>query len=211
MPRRLFQEYGRRLLDDWKLQEQGQVVPTLIEWNRGAITDIVRRISAGVRAARPGAVITINTVPFDHARRHQGLDEDGWLRSRMIDPMVDMSYEDPTDVATLDRAMEHLFARSPVDRRAGLRPIRRHGCRPIGRGNVGLCTAHSRALAGRGHRLLPLSASQRRRLSPWGAASSPDGPIRSGRIDRWKGRCFTSPPRYEVVAIGLWSRSLYGA
>lgn len=99
-------KYHRSLPEDWTLQEQEHTVPTLIEWNRAAVTDIVRRISSGVRRSRPKAVITVDTVPFDHGRAHQGLDEDAWMRSGMIDAMVDMAYEDPIDIATLDRAMK---------------------------------------------------------------------------------------------------------
>jgi uncharacterized lipoprotein YddW (UPF0748 family) len=36
--------YHRSLLQDWDAQEAGKVVPSLIEWNRSAVTDIVRRI-----------------------------------------------------------------------------------------------------------------------------------------------------------------------
>ena len=97
--------YGRSLTQDWKAQEAGQVVPSVIEWNRTAITDIVSRISSGVRRLKPNAVLSIDTVPFDHSRQHQGLDEERWLRAGLIDDLFDMSYEDPIDISTLDHAM----------------------------------------------------------------------------------------------------------
>jgi uncharacterized lipoprotein YddW (UPF0748 family) len=99
-------KYGRSLLQDWKDQEAGKVVPSLIEWNRSAVTDIVRRISDGARQAKPKALLTIDTVPFDHGRLHQGLDEASWLQAGLIDAMVDMSYDEPIDIDTLDRAMK---------------------------------------------------------------------------------------------------------
>jgi len=98
-------KYARSLTLDWQSQEAGNTVPSLIEWNRRATTDIVSRISSGVRKWKPGALLTIDTVPFDHGRRHQGLDEESWLRAGLIDAMVDMAYDDPIDIDTLDRAM----------------------------------------------------------------------------------------------------------
>jgi uncharacterized lipoprotein YddW (UPF0748 family) len=98
-------KYGRSLPDDWTAQENGSLVPSLIEWNRSAVTEIVRRISSGTRLAKPVTILTIDTVPFDHDRLHQGLDEEGWLRAGLIDAMIDMSYDDPIDIDTLDRAM----------------------------------------------------------------------------------------------------------
>jgi uncharacterized lipoprotein YddW (UPF0748 family) len=99
-------KYGRSLPQDWKSQEMGEVVPSVIDWNRRAVTDIVSRISSGVRKLKPNAVLTIDTVPFDHSRQHQGLDEEHWLQAGMIDGLLDMSYEDPIDIDTLDRAMK---------------------------------------------------------------------------------------------------------
>lgn len=97
--------YGRSIQQDWNLQEQGQTVPSLIEWNRKAIGDIIYRISSGVRKSKPRAVLTIDTVPFDHGREHQGLDEDTWLRHGVIDALVDMAYDDPLDLDNLDGAV----------------------------------------------------------------------------------------------------------
>jgi glycosyl hydrolase family 10/concanavalin A-like lectin/glucanase superfamily protein len=99
-------KYGRSLLQDWKSQEQGETIPSLIEWNRSAMTDIVVRISSGTRKLKPSTVLTIDTVPFDHSRQHQGLDEENWLHAGLIDALVDMTYDDPIDVATVDRAMK---------------------------------------------------------------------------------------------------------
>jgi uncharacterized lipoprotein YddW (UPF0748 family) len=102
--------YGREVLKDWQAQESGATVPSLIEFNREAVTDIVRRISVAARRFRPAAVLSIDTVPFDHYREHQGVDERGWLDAHLIDTLVDMSYDDPIDVATLDRAMQDFGA-----------------------------------------------------------------------------------------------------
>jgi uncharacterized lipoprotein YddW (UPF0748 family) len=99
-------KYHRSLLQDWKSQEAGETVPSLIEWNRNAVTDIVSRISSRTRKLKPNAVLSIDTVPFDHSRQHQGLDEEGWLRAGLIDSLVDMTYEDPIDIDTVDRAIK---------------------------------------------------------------------------------------------------------
>jgi uncharacterized lipoprotein YddW (UPF0748 family) len=99
-------KYGRELAQDWEAEGRGETVPSLIEWNRAAMTDIVSRISTATRKLKPNAVITIDTIPFDHYRRHQGVDEEGWLRTGLIDAMVDMAYDDPVDIDTLDQAME---------------------------------------------------------------------------------------------------------
>jgi uncharacterized lipoprotein YddW (UPF0748 family) len=97
--------YGRSLSQDWELEEHGATVPSLIEWNRLAVTDIVSRISSATRKFRPKAVLTIDTIPFDHSRLHQGLDEVHWIQSGILDGLVDMAYDDPIDIDTLDRAM----------------------------------------------------------------------------------------------------------
>ena len=103
-------KYSRSLPQDWQLQEQGATVPSLIDWNRTAITDIVSRISLNARRLKPKAVLTVDTIPFDHSRQHQGLDEEHWLRAGLIDGLVDMAYDDPIDIDTLDRAMNAFTA-----------------------------------------------------------------------------------------------------
>jgi len=105
------QKYRRSLADDWKLAESGQNVPSLMEWNRRAIEDIVGRISAEARRLKPKAVITIDTVPFDHSRQHQGMDERKWLREGWVDALVNMAYDDPVDIVGVDRATEAITAR----------------------------------------------------------------------------------------------------
>lgn len=105
-------QFGRSLATDWSLEASGATVPSLIAWNRAVINDIVARISAGVRQARPRAAIIVDTVPYDHDRSHQGMDEPAWLRQGLVDALVDMAYEDPIDVDTLDRAVRVLGARS---------------------------------------------------------------------------------------------------
>lgn len=99
-------KYGTSILADWEAQEQGKTIPSLIEWNRVATTDIVRRISERVRISKPRIVLSIDTVPFDRSRQHQGLDEGNWLHHGLIDALIFMAYDDPLDVATVDRAMQ---------------------------------------------------------------------------------------------------------
>jgi len=107
-------KYGRSLPQDWQSQEQGESVPSLIEWNRSAVTDIVRRISSGTRKLRPHAVLSIDTVPFDHSRQHQGLDEENWLHAGLIDALMDMTYDDPIDIYGVDRAVKAFTPASQV-------------------------------------------------------------------------------------------------
>jgi uncharacterized lipoprotein YddW (UPF0748 family) len=97
--------YRRSLAEDWRAQERGDKVPSLMEWNSTAVTDIVARIAAGVRRAKPLAVISIDANPLDHASRHQGLDEERWLKEGLIDALIDMTYDDPIDVDGVDRAV----------------------------------------------------------------------------------------------------------
>ncbi|HKE94618.1 MAG TPA: family 10 glycosylhydrolase [Povalibacter sp.] len=101
-------EFGRSLEADWQLQQTGQVVPSLVQWNRRAVTDIVRRIAGGVREARPGIPISIDSVPFDHSRMHQGVDDAGWLRDKLIDGILYMSYDDPMDIEGVSHAVSEL-------------------------------------------------------------------------------------------------------
>jgi len=96
--------YNRSLREDWNQQLQGNDVPSMIEWNRKPIGDIVARISSAVRALRPRALLTIDTVPFDHDRQHQGMDEPAWLRSGLVDALVEMAYDDPLNMDSLDQA-----------------------------------------------------------------------------------------------------------
>jgi uncharacterized lipoprotein YddW (UPF0748 family) len=98
--------YHRSLTEDWRAQERGENVPSLAAWNTAAVTDIVSRVATGVRRARPQAVISIDANPLDHASRHQGLDEERWLREGLIDALVDMTYDDPIDVDGVDRAVK---------------------------------------------------------------------------------------------------------
>lgn len=107
-------KYARSLLQDWQSQERGETVSSLIEWNRSAVTDIVKRISVSVREVKPNAILTIDTVPFDHGREHQGMDEAHWLRDGLIDMLVDMAYDDPVDVDTLDHAMRTFSATQQI-------------------------------------------------------------------------------------------------
>jgi uncharacterized lipoprotein YddW (UPF0748 family) len=100
--------FGRSLSEDWALQESGSEVPSVAEWNRAAVTDIVARISKGARDLRPRAAVTVDTVPLDRDRHYQGMDEAGWLQSGLVDSLVDMSYEDPIDIDNIDRAV-HAF------------------------------------------------------------------------------------------------------
>lgn len=97
--------YGRSLLDDWDSAARGISIPSLVQWNQEAITDIVRRIATGMRKLRPKAVLTVDSVMFDYLRRQQGLDEEGWLRKGILDAVVNMSYDDPIDIDGLDRAL----------------------------------------------------------------------------------------------------------
>jgi uncharacterized lipoprotein YddW (UPF0748 family) len=97
--------YGRSLTDDWASAEKGISIPSLVQWNREAITEIVSRIATGMRKLRPKAVLTVDSVMFDYLRRQQGLDEEGWLRKGILDAVVNMSYDDPIDIDGLDRAL----------------------------------------------------------------------------------------------------------
>jgi uncharacterized lipoprotein YddW (UPF0748 family) len=97
--------YGRSIQEDWDAQQQGRTIASLIDWNRAATTDIVSRIASGLKAMRSRAIVTIDTVPFDHSREHQGLDEAAWLRNGWVNSLVYMAYDDPIDVAGIDRAM----------------------------------------------------------------------------------------------------------
>jgi uncharacterized lipoprotein YddW (UPF0748 family) len=98
--------YHRSLSEDWQAQERGEKVPSLMAWNAAAVTDIVSRVAVGVRRVRPKAVISIDANPLDHASRHQGVDEERWLKEGLIDAVVDMTYDDPIDVAGVDRAVK---------------------------------------------------------------------------------------------------------
>jgi uncharacterized lipoprotein YddW (UPF0748 family) len=98
--------YHRSLTEDWRAQERGDKVPSLMAWNAAAVTDVVSRVAAGVRRAKPQAVISIDANPLDHASRHQGLDEERWLKEGLIDALIDMTYDDPIDVDGVDRAVK---------------------------------------------------------------------------------------------------------
>jgi len=103
--RAYMRKYGRSIQEDWEAQQQGRTINSLIEWNRAATTDIVSRIATGLRALNSRAVLTIDTVPFDHSRVHQGLDEETWVRKGWVNSLIYMAYDDPVDVTGIDRAM----------------------------------------------------------------------------------------------------------
>lgn len=97
-------EYGRSLRQDWQEQESGKTIPSLVQWHGNAVSAIVYAVADSIRAIKPRLHISVDTIPFDHSRRHQGVDVSAWLAKGAIDSVVYMAYEEPLDIDRITQA-----------------------------------------------------------------------------------------------------------
>ncbi|MEI8244195.1 MAG: family 10 glycosylhydrolase [Lentisphaerota bacterium] len=65
----------------------------LLDWQEAAVSDVVKRVSEGVRAIKPGLIITTCGLPLPKPQLHEeGRNEWLWLEKGWIDVAYDMDY-----------------------------------------------------------------------------------------------------------------------
>ena len=83
----------RRKIDELKGARSPEVEARFLRWQEEAVSDVVRRICEGVRAARPKAVILVDGHPLVKPKlSDQGRNEWLWLERRWIDAAYNMDY-----------------------------------------------------------------------------------------------------------------------
>jgi hypothetical protein len=96
--------YGRDLEADHAAANGGADRPTLAEWNGDPVRRILQDLATRISAARPGTETSVDAVPFDHDRVHEGVDAAGWLAGRLIGRVYHMAYGNPIDMAGVARS-----------------------------------------------------------------------------------------------------------
>lgn len=97
-----FAKYGRSLsADSLILKVTPQLAPTLIEYQKTAVTALVSAISHRVRSLKPGLVISVDAIP-DVAGPEQGQDAVEWVNRGLVDRVFRMDYYRTIDVRLTD-------------------------------------------------------------------------------------------------------------
>ncbi|NCO32464.1 MAG: family 10 glycosylhydrolase, partial [Armatimonadetes bacterium] len=96
-------KYGKDI-DELKDQNSPEVRQRFLEWQEAAVSDIVRRVSEGVKAVRPKAVISISGHPKPKpALDVQGRNEWLWVERGWVDVVYDMDYGRVPNINVLER------------------------------------------------------------------------------------------------------------
>jgi len=102
-------------------------------WHREAIGDIVQRTAAGVRAARPGAVMSAAVFSGRASGARQGQDPVGWAKAGWVDWVIPMDYTgDSLALRSNERALRDDLG-DPARLLPGLSLDPRHGERAMRR------------------------------------------------------------------------------
>lgn len=92
-------------IDELKGDLSPEVEARLLEWQNDAVCDIVRRVSAGARAARPGLVITADShLSAKPQRSREGNNPWVWIENKWVDAVFNMDYGWTPDFAKFDEA-----------------------------------------------------------------------------------------------------------
>jgi glycosyl hydrolase family 10 len=88
---------------------KGKLTPELkarmLEWQEQAISDIVKRVSKGIRAAKPNVVISVCGHPLPKPRlQKEGRNEWLWLEKGWIDIALNMDYSWTPDFKAFEKA-----------------------------------------------------------------------------------------------------------
>jgi uncharacterized lipoprotein YddW (UPF0748 family) len=96
------QRYGRDLVRDARLlRMSATVVPTLVEYQREAVTAMVKAISGRIRDRKPAILLSIDAAP-DEFPVEQGQDGIGWANSGLIDVIFKMDYGPTINVSLME-------------------------------------------------------------------------------------------------------------
>ena len=84
---------GRNLLvDNLALPVSASAEEAIGRWNESAVTELVTEISAGVRRARPGTLLTVSSHAGMREVRVQGANSIGWANTGLIDYILHIEY-----------------------------------------------------------------------------------------------------------------------
>lgn len=106
-------ETGRVLGADLQHSQQPGAARNALEgWQDGAVSDIVNRISSGVRDARAGVPIGVDGHPTaaGEVRLLQGRNEIRWAQQGWVDIVFHMDYRHRPDLDTIDAVIEEMPA-----------------------------------------------------------------------------------------------------
>jgi O-antigen ligase len=105
-------QYGRTLaLDAMVFRVTPTLVPTIVEFQRQAVTRVVREIVEAVRAVKPGLLISVDAHPelTDEPRfLLQGQDSIRWVNDGLVDVVMRMDYQPAIDVEASDSVRARL-------------------------------------------------------------------------------------------------------
>jgi uncharacterized lipoprotein YddW (UPF0748 family) len=86
------QKYGRDLATDALiLNVSPKLVPTLVEYQESAVTELVNGISESVRREKPRILISVDAIP-GFAGADQGQNSVDWVNKGMVDVLFRMDY-----------------------------------------------------------------------------------------------------------------------
>jgi len=101
-------KFGRNLTVDAALfKVTPSLVPSLADYQRSAVTELVADISGRIRRARPGTVISVDGL-IGHPPLDQGQDVVGWANNGLIDVVLRMDYSRQLNVPSLDATRKEL-------------------------------------------------------------------------------------------------------
>jgi len=94
----------RRKIDELKPPRSPEIEKRLLEWQEQAVSDIVRRVSEGVRKVKPDIVISVCGHPHIKPQLDpQGRNEWIWVEKGWVDVAYEMAYGWRPDFAALER------------------------------------------------------------------------------------------------------------
>lgn len=103
-----FAKYGRSLsADSLVVNVAPQLAPTLVEYQKTAVTSLVSAISRRIRSLKPGLVISVDAIP-DVAAPEQGQDAVEWVNRGLVDRLFRMDYYRTIDMALTDSVRTRL-------------------------------------------------------------------------------------------------------
>ncbi len=102
------ERFGRKLLADIALTKpDGTLEPHVQQWQDHAILSIVRDIASGVKAAKPKAIISVDSYPLSRPSP-EGREDIEWANADLIDAIFNMDYDKVPFYNHLDFAKDRL-------------------------------------------------------------------------------------------------------
>jgi len=87
------EQTGRSLLADrMALKVSDTARENIVRWNEDAVTDVVRRVSQGIRRVRPGVVLSVSSHAAMPELRLEGANSIAWANAGLIDYILHIEY-----------------------------------------------------------------------------------------------------------------------